>query len=79
MNGFEHSIMIAQVRTAGGADTALNLGGFIGQDVAVEIGEDEDLKAVSDGGIQQIGSHNVDVPVIDFDFREGLCLLVDQA
>ena len=44
MDGFEHGILVANVGTAGGADAALKLRSFVGDNVAVKVGQQDDLE-----------------------------------
>ena len=69
VNGLEHGVAVADVGAAGGAYAALDLGGLVGDDVAVEVGQQKDLELISDPLIDQIGGHNVDVPVLRLDLR----------
>ena len=68
VDGLEHSILTASVGAARRAYAALNLGGLVGDDVAVQIGQNEHLKPAADFRVHQIGGHDVDVPVLGGDF-----------
>ena len=69
VDGLEHSILTASVGAARRAYAALNLGGLVGDDVAVQIGQNEHLKPAADFRVHQIGGHDVDVPVLGGDLR----------
>jgi len=69
MNGFKHGILLADIGTASGANPALKFSRFVGQNISVEVGKNEDLKFPAPFFIDQFGSHNVNVPVISLDFR----------
>ena len=68
--------MLAQVCAAGGADTPLEFGGFVCQDVPVEIRQDEYLELGPSLFIDQFCRHDIDIPVVHFDFRIILCNLL---
>ena len=76
MDGLEHGIAVAEVGAARRAYAALQLRGLVGDDVAVEVGKDKDLEAGADGGVDEVGGHDVDVPVLDLHLRVVLRHLV---
>jgi len=69
VDGLEHGVLLADVGATGRADAALELGGLVGQDVAVEIREDEDLEVAAALLVDELGRHDVDVPVVGVDAR----------
>ena len=69
VDGLEHSILTASVGAARRAYAALNLGGLVGDDVAVEVGQHEYLELAANLRIYQVGGHDVDVPVVGGDLR----------
>ena len=69
MNSFKHRVMVADIGAACRTDAALNLRCFVSDDVAVQIRQDKYLKLASDGRIDQIRGHDVDIPVLRGDSR----------
>ena len=69
VNGLKHCIFVTDIGTAGSAHTALDLGGFVGDDVAVQIGQNKYLKFGTNGRVDEIGGHNVNVPILCLDLR----------
>ena len=65
----KHGRLFADVCTASGSDTALNLGCLVSQDIAVEIGHHEHLKILLTRWIYQCCGHDVDVPAIPLYIR----------
>lgn len=69
MNSFKHRVMVADIGAACRTDAALDLRCFVSDDVAVQIRQDKYLKLASDGRIDQICGHDVDIPVLRGDAR----------
>ena len=67
MDGLEHGVAVTDIGRAGGAHTTLNLGGLVGDDVAVQVGQYEHLELAAASLVDQVGGHNVDVPVLGGD------------
>ena len=44
VNGLKHGVALADVGAAGGADAALELGRLVGDDVAVQVGQNKHLE-----------------------------------
>ena len=64
-----HGVVVAQVCAAGSADAALELRRLVGDDIAVEVGEDEHLKVSPTLFIDELGGGDVDIPVVSDDIR----------
>ncbi|MPN48812.1 hypothetical protein SDC9_196424 [bioreactor metagenome] len=69
MDGFKHGVALANVCRARGANAALELGRLIGQDIAVKVGQYHHLELGTAFFIDQLGGHDVNIPVIHFHFR----------
>ena len=67
MDGFEHGVSGADVGGSSSSNSALDLGGFVGEDVAVEVGHDEDLEIGASCCVEQFGGHDIDVPAVPLD------------
>jgi len=66
--GLEHGVALAYVGASGGAHPSLELGRLIGEDVAIEVGENYDLEIAPALFIHQLGGHDINKPVIESDF-----------
>ncbi len=64
MDGLEHGVPLADVGAARRSDAALYLGGLVGQDVAVEVGERDDPELLAAVRVDELGGHDVDEPVV---------------
>ena len=69
MDGLEHGVAVADVGAARRADAALQLRGLIGDDVAVEVRQQQHLKAAAHALVDEVRRHDVDIVVIDGDLR----------
>src|SRR5690606_21604350 len=65
VNGLEHGALVADVGRAGQPYAAGDLRDDVGGDVAVEIGQDDDVKLL--GRVGHLGHADVDDPVLGFD------------
>ena len=63
VDGFKHSVLVADVGRASRTHAALNLGSFVGDDIAVQVGQQDHLELLTQRIFQQIGSHNIDVVI----------------
>ena len=48
---------------------ALDLGRFVSDDVAVQVGQHNDLEVAAALVVEQLRGHDIDVPVVKHDFR----------
>ena len=71
--GIEHRIARTDIGATRRSNAALQLRRLVGQDVAVQIGQEEDLKTAACRRIDQIGRHNIHIPILDLDLRIVLC------
>ena len=78
MDGFEHGVLVAHIGRTGSTHTALNLGSFVGDDIAVEVGQQHNLELLTKGLLNEVGSHDVDVVIFHFDLRIFRCDLMAQ-
>ena len=69
VDGFKHGIPATGVGAARRADTALNLGSLIGNDIAVQVWQYEHLKFAADLRVHQIGGHDINIPILGGDLR----------
>ena len=69
VDGLEHGVAVADVGAARRADAALKLRGLIGDDVAVEVRQQQHLKAAAHALVDEVRRHDVDIVVIDGDLR----------
>ena len=69
MNRLKHSVAVTDICRTCGSDAALEFCGFIGNYIAVEVGEYENLEGCSAFGINKLCGCDVDKPVVGFDFR----------
>ncbi len=69
MDGFKHRVPLADIRAPCGTHAALNLSGFIGQNVAVEVRQGKDLELRTARRVEKLGGHDVYVPSLPSDFR----------
>lgn len=67
MDSLKHSVLLADVCAAGSAYAALELCGFIGDDVAVKVREDEYLEILAAFRVDELGRCDVDVPLVGCD------------
>ena len=76
MNGLEHGVAVANVGASGSAHAALKLGGLVGDDIAVEVGQEDDLELFPQGLFEKVCSHDINVVVLHGDIRVVLCHLM---
>ena len=69
MDGLEHGVAVADIGAARRADAALKLRGLVGDDVAVEVRQQQHLKAAAHALVDEVRRHDVDVIVIDGGLR----------
>ena len=69
MDGFKHRITVTDIGTAGCTHAALNLGCLIGNNIAVQVGQQNHLELVAQLGIDQIGGHNINIPIVHRNIR----------
>ena len=69
VDSFKHGILVANIGTACGTHTTLDLGSFIGDDIAVQIGQHEHLELVADLLIHKVRGHNINVPFVGGNLR----------
>ena len=67
MDRLEHGIAVAHVGAARRTHAALNLGSLVGDDIAVEVGQQHHLKLLPQRLLQQIRRHDVDVVIVHGD------------
>ena len=67
MDSLEHRVTLADVCAAGCADAALELGSLVGDDVAVEVREDEDFEVAAALLVDELRRGDVDVPLVGHD------------
>ena len=68
MDRLEHRVARADIRAAGGADSALELRRFVGDDVAVEVRQHEDGEVAAALFVEQLRGGDVDIPLVRYDF-----------
>ena len=78
MNRFKHRIALPKVCASSCADAALEFSRFIGQDITVQIRENQNLELLSALFIHQFCGHDVDIPVIHLDARVFLRHVIAQ-
>ena len=66
----EHGIAVADVGAARRAHAALNLGSLVGDDIAVEVGQQHHLKLLPQRLVHEVRRHDVDVVIVDGDARD---------
>ena len=64
MDGLEHGILPADVGGSRGTHAALHLSRLVGDDVAVKVRQNEDLKIAAAGGIEELGRKEGYVPLV---------------
>ncbi len=69
MDGLEHGIPLADIGASGGAHSALELRGLIGEDVPVQVGQDDHLEVAPPFLVHQLCRHYIHEPVIELNFR----------
>ena len=69
MDGLKHGVAVADVGAARRADAALQLRGLVGDDIAVEVRQQQHLKAAAHALVDEVRRHDVDVIIIDGDLR----------
>ena len=67
MNGFKHGILLANVCTASSTYAALKFCSFVGDNVAVKIGENKYLEILAALRVDELGRCDVDVPLVGCD------------
>ena len=67
MDGLKHGVAVADVGAARRADAALQLRGLVGDDVAVEVRQQQHLKLSAHPLVDEVGRHNINIVVIDGD------------
>lgn len=55
MDGLKHGVALANVGAAGSANTALEFGSFVGDDVAVQVGQHKHLEVAAALFVDQLG------------------------
>ena len=76
MNRFKHCVFFADIRATRRADAALKFGGFVGNDVAIEVRQEKNLKIATAFFINELCRHNIGIPFVRCDFRIKLRNLV---
>ena len=76
VDSFKHCVSVTDVCTSGCTYASLNLSGFIGDYIAVEIWKDKYIEVGINLIVNQICSTDVHVPVVSFDLRIFLCHFV---
>ena len=64
MDSLKHGVFLADVCAARRADAALELGGLVGDYVAVKVGQDEYLEVLAPLGVDEFCGGDVDIPLI---------------
>ena len=72
MYRLEHPIPLAYVGAARRADATLSLGRLIGKNVAVQVGQYQNLELLLSRWVNEGGRHYVYVPPVPFDARVAL-------
>ena len=65
MYSLEHSVSLTDVRRTRGSYSALELRRLVGQDIAVEVGQNHYLELRPSLRIYQLSGHYVDIPVVE--------------
>ena len=64
MNGLKHGILLADVCTAGSTYAALKFCGFVGDNVAVKVGENKYLEILAALRVDELSCRDVNIPLI---------------
>ena len=67
MDGLEHGVAVADVGAARRADAALQLRGLVGDDVAVEVRQQQHLKLPAHPLVDEVRRHDINIVIIDGD------------
>ena len=77
MDRFKQGVLIADIGGGSGTQTSLMLGSHIGDNVAIQVGEDDNLNALVKIGIHHLGGHSIHQTLLNLDFRILLSNLAD--
>ncbi len=79
MDRFKHSVSATDIGTSGSSYAALQLCRFIGNDIAIQIRQDEYVEIAVDLIVNQVGCHDIYIPVVGLDLRVILGNIVAEA